>query len=174
MAGKWAKLLKGNPKYEPAPFSSMSDAHDKSFVEKVGEYKSEYAPMTQAQLQQEFHEVNEAWEEYDAHMKVCNARLEALGQLLIALYDAQGVTSVKTDQGETLYQSVEPSVTILDKEALYAYVDADPELQYFWGIHPQTLATFVKGLIEAGLDSQIPECLKIWTKTSIRSRKATS
>jgi len=169
MSGKWTNL-KG--KYEKTPLGSMSGLDDPGFLERVEQLKVEFGELPQADLMKAHRvETNEKSELGDK-LKETNARIEAIGQLLIDIFNSQGVSSVKTEDSQSLYISVEPHVTVQDREALYAYIESKPELEYLWATNHMTLSSWVKNLLEEGRDSEVPECLKVWLKTSIRSRKS--
>ena len=169
MANKW-QMLKG--KYPDTPLSSMSNAADKSFLEKVDASRFNFAPKTLPELMAAFTELDKEKDDIHAREKEINVDLEALGQLIIAKFEEQGVNSVKNDAGRTFYLNIEPYVGVQDRQALEAHVEADPALSYLWILHTQSIASLVKGYLEEGQDSLVPPGLSIMLKTQVRSRKS--
>jgi hypothetical protein len=169
MASKWAKL-KG--KFDKTPLGKMSDAKDASFVQLVDQAKLEYGSLNQDELQREFVEQDLAKDAAKSAERAANARLEALGQLLIARFEEQQVNSVKTDLGKTFTINVEPYVSYESKEEFEKYIVEHPELEYMYTINPQSLSSYVKDLLEQGKDSEIPSCLKVYLKTQMRIRNS--
>lgn len=166
---KWSGL-KG--KYENTPLGSMSSLDDPGFLQRVEELKIEFGELPQADLMKAHAVENVEKSALSDKLKETNARIEAIGQLLIDIFQGQNVTSVKTEEGQSLYISIEPHLAVQDKEAWHTFVEAHHELDYLWGTNHQTMSSWAKGLLEEGQDSEIPPCLKVFLKTSIRSRKA--
>lgn len=168
MASKWQFLKDKLPK---APFSSMSDAQDKSFVEKVAEVKRELATLSQSDLIRELADYDKEYEELKEAQKDLNVRWEAASQLLISLFESQQLMSVSTDDGRTVKITPEPYVGVKDHVALESYIEQNPELDYLYKIHPSSLTALVKGFLEEGKDDQIPPGLNVLLKSSIRLTK---
>lgn len=169
MAGRWSKL-KG--RFDETPFSSMTNARDAKFVDQVRLAKIELAKLDQKSLLAKLMEAEQLKDELERQIKDLNVELEAIGQLLKQRFEADGVNSVKTISGRTVYLEVEPYVSVDDKAEFDKFMAAHPELDYMWSVNPQTLATFVKDLLDKDLDDQVPKCLKIWLKTSVNNRKS--
>ncbi len=166
---KWSKL---EGRYLPSPLGSMSAAGDPSYVARVDLKKVEYSGKKLGELIAAHTGLDAEKDELSARIKEINAELEALGQLIIAQLEDQGVNSVKSDGGRTVFISVEPYVGVADRAAFEAHVVGQPDLDYLWSVHPGTLGTFIKGLLEEGRDEEVPPGLNIFLKKSIRSRKS--
>lgn len=169
MSGKWANL---RGKYEKTPLGSMASLDEPGFIQRVEELKIEFGELPQADLMKAHRVETDEKSDLGDKMKETNARIEAISQLLIDIFTSQGVSSVKTEDSQALYISVEPHVSVQDREALYAYIESKPELEYLWATNHMTLSSWVKSLLEEGRDSEVPECIKVFLKTSIRSRKS--
>lgn len=167
--GKW-HFLKG--KYPDSPLGNMSVAGDRGFLDRVAERKAEYAGLEQRELVNAFVDVRKEKDELEARIKELNAASEALGQLLKERFEAQEMRSVKTEGGQLLYLNIEPYVGVADRAKFEGWVEARKELDYLWSVHPGTLGTMVKGLLEEGKDSELPEGIDVFLKTSVRMRKA--
>jgi hypothetical protein len=171
MSSKWSKL-KG--RYQDAPASNMGDAVNPAWLEKVNTVKASYVGLPLGDLMKTFNGFDEEKDELNVRWKELNIELEALGQLIKDKFSQMDVNSVKTDFEKTIYLAIEPYVSVKDKLKLHEWVDSQPELAYLWGIHPQSLGSLIKGLLDAGQDEQIPDWLQqdIFLKTSVRIRKS--
>ena len=170
MASKWEKL-KG--KLPDAPASDLTSAADTGFLPKVEECKSAIMHLSLPKLMAELTGCNQEWDDLEERRKELNVQFEAIGQLIKERFGEQGVTSVKSDEhGKTFYLAIEPVVSVKPgrREDLETWVAADPDLDYMWGIHPQTLSSWAKDKLENLQDDQIPEFLNVWLKTSVRVR----
>jgi len=169
MASKW-QHLKG--KIPDAPVGDMTNAADKKFIERVDALKFNYATLTLPELMALFTGFNVEWDEVEARKKELNAEFEALGALLRAKFEEANVNSMRSNDGQNFYLSIEPYVGVEDKAKFEDWLCQQPDLDYLLGVHPQSLASLVKGYLEAGQDDQIPPHLKIFLKTQVRVRKS--
>src|SRR6266852_2862206 len=135
---KWSKL-KG--KIPDAPAGDMTSAANPSFLQNVDEAKTEHARKSLPELMLALTEANELWDELKETEKGLNVQFEALGQLLKAHFEDQGVTSVKDTSGQNFYLNIEPYISVKDREGAEQWVSADPDLDYLWGIKHQSLAS---------------------------------
>jgi hypothetical protein len=162
MSGKWDKL-KG--KYEPKPFE------DVKFAEKVDAARLNYASMSLKDLLFHFNDRDHQKDQLNDQIKDLNVELAALGQLIKTHFENLDVHSVQTDFGKTIYLQSEPAPSVQDRPALEAHLASGPDLDYLWSINPQTLKTFIKGLLEQGLDREIPPGITVYYDTSVRIKK---
>lgn len=169
MPSKWDKL-KG--KYPPTPLGSMGHARDPKFVELVDAAKAEYSCLTLGELMTELNNVDTQKDELAAAEKEVNVKIEALGRLILGIFETQDTTSVKTSFGKTVYTRIEPYVGIENREQFESHIENIPDYDYLWSVHPSSLASLVKDMIEKGLDDQIPPGLKIYLKSQICIKKS--
>lgn len=166
MASKWAKL---RGKYPVRPHGG----DEKNFKEKVEMRAAELAAFETAQLIFLFEQADEQKDAKEQELKDLNVEIEALNKQLISRLDDLGLTSIKTQTGRTLYQSVEPQVSVEDRQALEQHVDQNPELHYLWHLNHQSLVSLLKSMLEDGVpDDQFPPGLKIYLREKIGNRKS--
>lgn len=169
MSSKWSGL---KDRYEKTPLGAMTNAVDPGFIQRVEELKIEFGELPQADLMKAHRVESDEKDKLNEKLKETNARIEAIGQLLIDIFQSQGVTNVRTEDNQSLYISIEPYLAVQDREAWFVHVEAHPELDYLWGTNHMAMSSWAKTLLEEGKDSEIPPCLKVFLKTSIRSRKS--
>ena len=170
MASKWVKL-KG--KYSTTVVSDLtSAASDKRFVERVDEKKADYQALTLPELMKWHQEFSTEWDDIEERKKELNVEFEAISQVIQAKFSQMGVSSVDSDEGQNFYLHIEPYISVADREAAENWVESDPQLEYLWSIQPKKLESLIKNHLEKGEDSQIPPCISVFLKTSVRCRKA--
>ncbi len=179
MATKWAKLREalnpdGTRKYPDAPAADLEKAVSPAYLERINSARVPYLAMELGDLLRTFRGFMEVKEDLDEKWKANQLELEALGGLIKDHFIRQGVNSVKADFGKTVYLNTEPYAYVKkDQKAQFdARISADPDLDYMWGIHPGTLNSWIKGLIENVQEDQIPPEIGMWLKTSVRIRES--
>jgi len=167
--GKWDKL-KG--KYPATPAMNMSAGGDTKFLAKVDFAKVDFAPLTQAELMEKYKTAKAAKEDLESKISQHNVELEALGQLLLKKFEEQDIRSAVCISGHNFYTSVEPYVSYENRDStgFFEWLDTQPELAHMWTVHNGTLSSYVKNLLEAGLDEQVPPHLSIQLKTQIKMK----
>jgi hypothetical protein len=172
MADKWNKL---QGKVPEAPASDMTSAADEKFLPRVEKLKAELAGLPLAELMSQLLTCNEEWDALEAQKKELNVSFEALSQLILKQFRAQGLSVVKNEAGKTFKIHTEPYISVKKgrRDEAEAWVAADPARDYLWSIHPQSLASWVKTILEKledekTEDDKIPEFIDVFSKTSIQ------
>lgn len=160
--GKWDKL-KG--KFERKPFD------EPKYQDKVDAARQLYASCTLKDLLLKFHELDQQIDKLEDEKKELGVDKTAIAKLIEQHFENMDVHSVQTDFGKTIYLQTDPSVSQEDKSQFETYVMSNADLDYLWSVNAQALKTFVKGLLEEGLDSQIPPGLRIYWDTQVRIKK---
>jgi hypothetical protein len=179
VATKWARLREvlnpdGTRKYPDAPAADLDRALDPGYLEKLQRAKAPYLGKEVGDLLTVFKGFTEQKNELDERWKDINLELEAIGQLLKDHFQRQGVNSVKTESGKTVYLNTEPYAYVKkdQKQQFEARLSADPDLDYLWSVNFQTMNSWIKGLIENVQEDQIPPEVAVWLKTSVRIRES--
>lgn len=73
--------------------------------------------LTPARLAQMYSEIREMKEEAESELHEINLRLEAAAQMLANEFDAQGISTIKLDNGASVQTSTLPHSVVVDKEA---------------------------------------------------------
>lgn len=170
-AKKWAGL-KG--KYPETPLGRMTNAASASFMDKVNKHKLELAATPEPDLMARFLEIAKEQEEIAERDTELNAEREAIDRILKDAFESRGIDSARNSVlGKTFYLNVEPYVTINNGQAAEQYVtDRGEELDYLWSVSAPKLGTLVKDLLEEGRDEEVPACVTVFMKTSVRAVKS--
>src|SRR6267142_324147 len=172
MAQRWSKLKGRVP---DAPVNDIASAADSKFRQLVDEAKLALRDLSVPELMALILNFNVEWDGIEARKKELNVQYEALGQLLKQYFESQNVTSMKNTDGQNFYLHVEPLVMVKNRDEAEKWVAADPALDYMWGIHPQTIGSYVKDLLDKLEDDRIKTempFLDVFLKTSVRVRKS--
>jgi hypothetical protein len=147
-------------------------AGDDDFVAKVAAAKATYAGKPLATLAEEWMALKGGKNEHETAISRLNVDLEAIAQVLLDQMEAQDLNSVETFGGQKLGVKTEVYPSIVDKQALEAHIEANPDLQYLYTVHPASLAALVRDLLERGLDAQVPPGVSIYFKSTVGVRKS--
>lgn len=167
MAGKWAKL-KG--KYETTLFNK-EQAGDPSFRALVDKLRIEHSGLNLQELLTRHEAARKMKEEIDAQEHENNAQLSALGILLYDRFTADGVSSLHTNFGRTVYMEMEPLVSVEEPSASKTYFLEHPETGVSMVPQHKSLTSWVKRLLDADQDEAVPKFLKVLLKSTIKSKK---
>jgi hypothetical protein len=147
-------------------------AGDEAFIEKVSLAKATYACYPIAGLADKWVELKKEKEQHEADVSLLNVELEAIAQVLLDQMEAQDLTHVETNTGQKLGVKTDIYPTVVDKQLLEAHIAANPDLEYLYNVHPASLASFVRDLLERGLDAQLPPGISIFFKSTVGVRKS--
>jgi len=101
------------------------------------------------------------------YLREVNADITALNRLILAEFEAQGVSSVRSDGGITFHERIDVGVGVEAPDVFFAYLNEHPELEYLYDVKTSDVTTLVKDLLEEGKDEEIPPGLKIYLRTSV-------
>jgi hypothetical protein len=172
--GKWDKV-KGKFEERVTSPGTPKPFEDAKFDDKVLAARAGYASLPLKELFARLNEYDQLKDALNEQLAAYNVEVAALGQLIKTHFDNMDVHSVQTDFGKTVYLQSEPVPSVQDRPKFEEHIASDPGLDYLWSVNPQTLKTFIKGLIEQsfeqGHEAQIPPGITMYYDTSVRIKK---
>lgn len=112
MSGKYTSVIDKLPRLT----ATKSEFDGGIFQEKVDKKKAEISISSSVALAELICNLRDQKDNLDEQMSVVNLELEAVSQLLVDAYEAEGVETVKLDRGPSVSVQMEPQIRVLDKE----------------------------------------------------------
>lgn len=159
--GKYDAFKSKLPKFQQEP----------SFQEAVEAVKLQYQALSAAELAKTFSLERRRKKDFEEQLTDLNVGLEALSQLLVENFEAQGLAKLQLASGETAYQQSEPYSSIIDQSALMKWVRKE-KLQALLTLQWQTINALNKERLVAG-KPPLPGT-QVFLKTSVRLRNGTA
>jgi hypothetical protein len=159
--GKYDKLKGKLPAFQQEP----------SFQQKVDEAKSEYLALEPSDLARTFSSVKQRKKSFEDLISIANIELEALSQMLVENFEVTGLSKFQLSTGETCYQQTEPYSSVMDQEALLAWVKKE-KMQALLSLAWATMNALNKERLVAG-KAPLPGTA-VFLKTSVRLRGGSS
>jgi len=167
MASKWAKL---KSKYETTLFNK-EQAGDFGFQQRVEQLSREYGDLNLQALLTKHEEARKRKEEIAEQERTNNLQLAALALLLYKRFMADGVNSLHTDFGRTVYIEMEPLISVEEPSASKSFFLEHPETGVAMVPQNKSLTSWVKGMLDRDEDELVPKFLKVLLKATIKSKK---
>jgi hypothetical protein len=159
MAGKYSGgVMDGLPRAAPS---------DPSFQEKVDLAKRTLTLSTPAELASAYRALRKQKDALDDEAKTLNIQVAAIEQALWDSYEANGISSIKLEDGASVSVQLEPAASVRDHDALRAWAVAngyERSLTMPW----QTVNAVAKERLLAGEPSPDGVELAVRTKTVLR------
>lgn len=147
------------PKFEVEPeYAAKIKAQQKKYVK----FKDE-----PAKLGSEFFHVKKLKKNAEAHLAEINLRIAALEGLLLANFEDQEITSIKNEDGATIFKKSTAYPVIKDKKKLFAWIKANKAAHLIGVVH-QSLKSFVNERLQDG--QSLPPGVEAFLKDSIGHR----
>jgi len=163
MAGKWAKLLKTMPRsygLEPT-YQQKVDVVKNVILEDTPRHGSALAARYAVARK-----VKARVEEDEAEV---NLEIEALRQLIVDQYEAEGVASIKLEDGESVWVQHEPYAQVVDRDAHRKWA-VDNGLERQLALPWPTTNALTKAALEAGQPE--PAGVQTFSRPKLILRKA--
>jgi hypothetical protein len=163
--GKYAEVVKTLPRLP---------ASDAGFQEKVASRKRELIdndPLkmrSASALASEYRRLRDSKEEVEQVMSRLNLELEAIGQLLIQQYEADGTSSIALATGGSVSTQLEPYAQVTDRDACRQWAIAEG-LERQLALPWQTANSLVKDRLLKGEPE--PPGMKAFVRTKIVLRR---
>lgn len=155
--GKWSHLKDSLPKFQqPSEWQQRVDA-----------IRGELADSPNAELARRIYEARRRKQELEEEITAENAAIEAASQTLLDRMGAENLHSFKTDEGLTVYESVEPYASVTDKSELNAWLRENGFAEALT-IHHKTLTGIVKERLVNGENA--PPGVAVYVKSEARVR----
>lgn len=156
--GKWTNLKGTVQKFEQEP----------SYQQEIDEHKQALVGHTKLQLCEELYDEDLAKKRLEAELHTCNARREALSQLLLERLEADGDSKFVNAFG-TFYVADDPYSKVVDKLSYLAWV-REQGLEALLTVPYQSTNVQVKERLEAG--EPLPPGVEVYIKSAVRRRSA--
>ena len=146
--------------------------HESEYQKRIDEEKLEIHTLRPGELAERLVKLRVNKGELGGQLSEVNMKLEAINQILINWLESEAITSLKTEDGTTLYIRDEPYCSIEDQRKLYAWIKKTKHTELV-GVRWQTLNALVKEQLTSKTKmGQIPPGVKVFIKSSIGARKA--
>jgi len=147
------------PKFEMEP----------EYAAKIKEEQKQYRKIKDepAKLGTEFFHWKKLKKEKEATLAQINLKLAALEGLLLANFEDQEITSIKNEDGATIYKKSTAYPIVKDKKKLFAWIKAHKAAHLIGVVH-QSLKAFVNERLQDGQD--LPPGVEAFLKDSIGHR----
>jgi hypothetical protein len=165
MAGKYSKVIDALPRMlsTEAPYQERveqvkaSITNDSDFELHASTLAHEYAGLRAEK------------DKAESFVSEINLRLEAVSQLMADQFEIEGVSSLKTESGQSVAVQLEPYARVVDKEAnrLWAIKNG---LERMMSLPWQTINSQAKEMLLDGMPP--PDGVEVFAKTKIVLRKA--
>jgi hypothetical protein len=116
-------------------------------------------------LAKEYCELREEKDDKEAELELIRLHLEAVSQLMIARFEQEDVTGVRTPLGSVSYH-LEPYARVEDPQKFYAYVQQDEDLKRKLTLNWQTINAISKDSLLKGEPE--PPGVTTYSKVKIR------
>jgi len=156
--GKWTGACKKFER-EPRPRTERQ--------QRVDELVAGFAGWTAAALATKYREVRREKDALEEKLSGVQEMLDAATAAVVSKYDADGLQSVKLEDGDSVAWNVEPLPSVKDKAAFRAWC-VGQGLEGEFQMHPSTAAALIKARIEEG--EELPPGIEVYTRDKLSWR----
>lgn len=153
--GTWQHLRGKFPLWEEEPSSQK----------RVDQAKEKYRALDQCEMARALTVALGAKDKLERELSEANTEAKALSQLLVAIFEATGVSSFKMTSGETCFQRMEPYSAFEDRKKLFAWIKKE-KMQKLLTVQWQMMNSLTKERLKAGQPP--PPGVKVFFKIDAR------
>jgi len=166
--GKYAKVTQKLTRvFDVEPdYQEKVDACKRELAEGVG------FEMSSAWLAQEYAATRDEKDAAEKVLSDVNLHLEALKQMIVERFDADGIDKLRTTDGQTVTVGVEPHAVIADPETFKEWCRRDPDLRNKMVLPFPTTNALVKERLLAGQPE--PPGITTWARSKLTLLKERS
>jgi hypothetical protein len=133
--------------------------------QKVNGHKDHYKTLSTTDLATEYTKLRDEKDDIEEEIKVLNARITAISELMIEKFEGEEISAIRTQAGYLVSSKYDPYASVKDKEAFITWVKENG-YENLLTIQWQTMNSITKELLENGMAP--PDGVEVFLKPGLR------